>query len=431
MRSQHWYWLCVRYFVVVSLVVSVIGVGARYVYAATPTPGPGSPALGHKGPLPPPSSFPKPVNDPRVYGNAPPLDVAGSDATYYAERNLPDVFGGVWMDENANIIHVLLKDTSAATTGKIMQNTRHADRLVFDKAKFSRKELRALQARLTADHGMLQGRGINVVAVGEKTDINKLHVSVLSSTAAITNMANITLGQLYGADAVTVEGVANAPRKTDRVNGGYPYVGGYLLTDITGNNHTCTLGFVAFSYQPSEWAVLTAGHCYVMDQAVVHPGTGVVGNVDKNIDVDGSSADAETIGILGDETHLSDYMITADPYEGTVQYSETTPMVGAGVCKSGWKTDLTCGTVTEINIDFDSGVRIHGVVAASAGGTQMVDMGDSGGSVFKFLGNGYVSAEGIVLGENDASGSILYYSHISNVCALQGLNCHVLSSTGN
>lgn len=111
-------------------------------------------------------------------------------------------------------------------TSQISQNARHPETIVYDKAQFSRKELRDLQAKILADQGKLRSQGVELADIGEKTSLNKLIADVVSTTSAKTSVANTVFSQLYGSSAISVHAVSARPTLVNRA-GGLPYEDGY------------------------------------------------------------------------------------------------------------------------------------------------------------------------------------------------------------
>ncbi len=398
----------IRVLVVLSvLMVSLFG---SAVDAATATPTPSQQRI----PVPPFQQITKESD------KAPAIVQAAADATDYGSKVLEDNFGGAWVDQKANVAHVLVKDTPTNAVANaslaIGKNIRHPETVVYDRAQFSRKELRAIQDKIIADRAMIASKGTNVVAVGEKTDANKLLVQVVSSSVTTTSAATTTLGQLYGSNALVVQAVASAPELADR-NAGYPYRGGYSLNGTNGEN--CTLGFVG--YTATQWEIITAGHCYDVGITVGHPGIGVIGNVAINDYRTNSRVDIAAIPITGYGYEISKTLIRNDPSLANVDSVEYQQLYGKFVCKSGVVTNQTCLSVTTVHTTVVAGgVTLTDQIIAS-GSAGAVMGGDSGGPVYMPYGQASVSAEGIVSAKN-ADGGLLYYSFIYNAIPDDGLN---------
>lgn len=355
-----------------------------------------------------------------------PVIQAASDAEQRASQLFGDSFAGIYLEvtgtpdrpRQGDNAHVLLKDLNTAGVAQIRQGVRFPERLVFEKARFSRKELRTLQARIASDQVALAARNVEVAAVGERTDLNQLQVDVVSTATATTTSATAVLMQLYGGDAIRVNPIPARIRASDRYSDGWPLKAGYYLNDT---QVACTEGFMA--YNSTGWKVLTAAHCFQGGASIYH-GSGIIGQVQDRRRGNGR-LDVESIGITGYVGQISRTVIRAYPREALVEAIETQQFMNKVVCKSGITTDETCSVVNMVHLTAtisDAGgtysvqdmVRSHAPTRQTAGG-------DSGGPVYTTIGDStQVSAEGITSAEGD-DGRDLYYSFAGNILPDMGL----------
>lgn len=97
-----------RVLVVLSMTLAMVFAGSVGAGAATP-----SPAVGPRVQTPAPAPSPRRTRRTHAADNLPAIIVAASDAEEYAKQALPDKYGGVWIDQQANRVHVLLKNPGA------------------------------------------------------------------------------------------------------------------------------------------------------------------------------------------------------------------------------------------------------------------------------------------------------------------------------
>lgn len=355
---------------------------------------------------------------PLVSAGASPLIQAASDAIGYGSTMLPSVFGGVWIAEKANQGYVLLKGNTPANRSQIANNVRHPELLSFSASQFSETELWSIRDRIWADRASLRASGLDIVAIGEATDLNKVMVDIVTDAAG-ASAATTRLTQLYSTTAIVAKNMSSRPQTTNR-DGPLPWSGGYTLD---GNVTTCTLGFIG--YRQPNWELLTAGHCFGVGATVSHPNIGLVGPVDQNMYSNGSRADAETIQFSSGAGHTVLARTPPDVFLD-VNYTQVQQIIGKIVCKSGRATNETCFTVSVVHTaynSFDQGTGITtnlvDMIQADYNQPAQVDRGDSGGPVYTYShgpipNTDPVGAEGIVSGQGN-NGATLFYSFIGDI----------------
>jgi hypothetical protein len=189
------------------------------------------------------------------------------------------------------------------------------------------------------------------------------------------------------------------------------------LSIISPSKGYCTGAFSAYSLSGGVKTpyYITAGHCGTVGETIQQGGEGIGTVVQKYLQEFGT---ADAIKISVDSLIVSDKIYDRADFEAVEQTNDE--IVGQTICKSGYSTDLTCGTLYANNW---SGYLIDG--SSSYWNTNMrwaklyAAGGDSGAAAFKGNPNfGYSTAVGVLSASN---GVDTIYSHISNVLSNLGL----------
>jgi hypothetical protein len=231
-----------------------------------------------------------------------------------------------------------------------------------------------------------------------------------------------------------------APRPPDRLDppdrADVPAIvaGGQNVVERLADGRTtlCTIGYVTEDVRRQAFYALSAGHCfldvigdvYQLDRDGVKRVLGpVVADTDVASPGRPAQADAGLALLSAGAVRASGLVVTADGRELTVT-GITDPVVGESVCKSGVKTGETCGTVTatEVTETFhmtpgDAGVAVQHVVQfRGLPGQAMCDHGDSGGPVYRELGQTAI-AEGTLIGGPNGDHTLCEFSSLSESLA--------------
>lgn len=335
-----------------------------------------------------------------------------------------------------NRVHVLLKNPGSGDATQVSQHNRHPELLIHDRAQFSEKEIFALRDRVIADRAVLASLGVQIASAGEKASVNKVAISVVSTTAATTSAATAILNQRYGSNAITVGVVKELAKGTDR-EGAPPFLGGYELNVADPNIvPECTMGFIGYR-NAGDFEIITAGHCFDTSTPIYHTvrGSGPQFIAYANVRqlVTNGRYDVESITIPAG--NATSQVLANDPQMYQVIGADTYQYAGLNVCKSGSSTEETCfvTTLTHITVGVgfpfgDYNLEDMEQARAICGCGDQVKEGDSGGSVYAYGSTG-VFAEGITSAKNvdDTGASLLYFTHIAD--AERTLNVAVYTGT--
>ncbi len=277
------------------MMTAAILIGSVGTDAATP-----SPTSSPRGQTSVPTQSPQRPRRTHAADTLPAIIVAASDVEEYTKQALPDKYGSVWIDQKMNRVHVLLKNPGSGDATQVSQHNRHPELLIHDRAQFSEKEIFALRDRVIADRAVLASLGVQIASAGEKASVNKVAISVVSTTAATTSAATAILNQRYGSNAITVGVVKELAKGTDR-EAAPPFLAGYELNLMDPTlTPRCTMGFIGYR-NAGDFEIITAGHCFDTSTPVYHTvrgsGPQFIAYVNTRQFVDGGSYDVESITI--------------------------------------------------------------------------------------------------------------------------------------
>lgn len=175
-------------------------------------------------------------------------------------------------------------------------------------------------------------------------------------------------------------------------------------TDTTAKATRCTSGFATTS-PTSKYTVVTAGHCF--RNYGPHSFYAVAGEADyrrlgevtvfQDRDNTGKVVDFESdFAIIPVTSGIGNHGTAwvADQYKVSRLYDRDDLHVGMKLCKYGYRTEETCGTITDVNDEF---------VRASVFSLS----GDSGSPAYTKLSDGTVAAVGVLSGSpRDSDGNV-------------------------
>src|SRR5262249_36757581 len=151
----------------------------------------------------------------------------------------------------------------------------------------------------------------------------------------------------------------------------------------------CSAGFKATGNVYGNRFMLTAGHCYQGSADWSSRDSGgydhYVGHVESGV-FPGSDYAAIRVNGYGtwwvEGTSWPSVVVYGGDSQNLPITVESPRYMGQGVCRSGWKTGSSCGTVTAIDktVAYPEGVVFH--LTEASGGEFCSDHGDSGGPIW-------------------------------------------------
>jgi len=185
------------------------------------------------------------------------IDTGGLQVVVSIVQGNPELFGGLWVDENTSQVHVA---TAAPGAAQLLAGS--SLEIIFDSVDRSTQQLESVRSDLTAALGTDQTfRDLyqydvvdvktNVVTIGLRqlvpTEIDKLKAQFGESISIV--------------EAADTPKAAGATRLSDT----NPFIAGDRVNN-RNNGLVCTLGFTA--RRPDAVVILTAGHCGVRNDVI-------------------------------------------------------------------------------------------------------------------------------------------------------------------
>ena len=347
----------------------------------------------------------------------------------FGVAHMPDIFGGVGLDDKGSVLHVYLTTLSTGNESLFVDQSKGYP-TVFSLTHANEATLDALHNRVNSDWQTLIQSG---------TDVNQFWPDVRTGIEDI-GVQNVTDSDITALDARYGEGNISVFNVTDaqvaafhfqsRINDFAPwYASDVIWGTVPGGKAGCTLGYGIDLNSSHAVRMLTAGHCEFNIGSTVYNaqqnnftnttnpvGTAVQNEFSNNRDVElinAASGYEVWRGPVGPSTYPA-------PVVGSLNN-----ITGAQVCADGSYGGEICQmTVDQANVCLHlGGAYLCNMVTATPGGAHTVD-GDSGGPWFQLSG-GNLYAVGIHTGWD---GVHEYYSGIN---AILGYLNASLCSTSN
>lgn len=290
---------------------------------------------------------------------------------------------GSWLDRKSGKLVVAVSDAADVATVK-------AAGAQAKLVKHSKSELNAIVAELDrkagkrggaerAKPGKAQASVAALTAWSVDATSNEVAVSVVKGKQAAAKSALAKYG-----DAVRIEQLPAAPTSVDFMDGG----------DVTSNK--CSAGFNLRNPSTGQGYLLSAGHCWSVNETVTGQGGHVFGTV---VEKWFPTFDDALIKKTNSYWTQGPWVDTNPSNGGFVNvYGYSDAPVGTLICKSGITTKLTCGYITakDQTVTFDGVNTVYGLTRHDA----CVEKGDSGGANYQLASTR--TAEGV------SSGAALY-----------------------
>lgn len=339
-------------------------------------------------------------------------------------RSQGDTFGGLWVDQAAGgVIHFSFTSNLEMHRSALEKLTPATADVRLDLVSLSDIELDRQVDRIARDEEFAASLGISVHSVDKVTSRNGIDVFVEPYTEAIAG----AYSERFGSHVKALPGTA--PELTacsNRQN----CVGPPIMAGVN-NDWGCTVGFGVF--KDGYRRFLTAGHCvfqvvqaYGWNGWVWYHATQSLGPSTFYRWHDWAYADAGIMGNVSATVHSNRVYYSAQPswFGINSQQSGGGDYQGYAICQSGQTSGYRCGTITSTNATpcFDptppcgGSDAVHLVNQRKA--NYMVQVGDSGAPVISQSNTNM--AVGLQSGRDSLY--VAYYSHISFVLSLNGVN---------
>lgn len=290
-----------------------------------------------------------------------------------------EAFSGLYVNQQeGGVVYILLSEQLNDNTQRENKLKKiHGDKIKvkYKNVKYSYKTLEEYHQKV---NDMLIEKKVNFLSSIEVRE-NKIKIQIEN-----LNQSDIdSINGILPSDSFEIKEMEANNKDENRDAQQRPLQGGLALEANDGTNF-CSSGFIA-SDSSSNYYLVTAAHCAYTN--TWYQGGGYIGESSSHYKR-GGNTDARAIK-LSNALHRG-YYVYHDVSNGRrlESYSTLTSMsyVGQAVCKSGYKTGTTCGTVENLS---ESGTwdGISYTMLKRASYTS--DGGDSGGTVYsgtKLLG---------------------------------------------
>lgn len=328
-----------------------------------------------------------------------------------------DTFGGLWIDQATGQVNVAFTRDAVANVASLRGGFSAPDLLVPVTVTRSYRALKATQERMVADRaagrtwpGMTGTR----YAVDVDQRENRLVVVTDGHTAATVTALRAAYGDVR-VDA-TGNGAEHACTPTD-----CRYYLRSGLSTGNGGSPNCSLAFT--STAGSTTYTLTAGHC----QSNIGWHGGNVHTASGDVGINSGNVDARKMPITSTSFKAGPWIyvnVGEKVRKVTSMQTYAQLAVGQWICKSGWVSLDTCGSV--LSRDYSSPATVNAPAHTNFMLTDMCDqMGDSGAGIY--IGG---QAVGLISAGQTAPCSSTYrgwHGHIQN--AANALGVTVATST--
>ncbi|MFJ3900694.1 hypothetical protein [Streptomyces sp. NPDC090025] len=296
--------------------------------------------------------------------------------------------GAAWADRYTQVelapdyrsVNVYLTDTSPAQTARFRAAAHRANPqadtglLHVRQAKKSAKALRAEIDALTHRANL----PFTVSLAGSSPDGSRIQLSVDKPAAARTYLASPTVTAARTADATPVTVSQAAPSAPlNRWNDSSPFYAGAALGPASGDRSYCTSGIPAISTWDGRQWLVTAGHCYNVNDNVWTAGGTYIGQVKFK------KPELDSVFI---ETPTNRYTWDGVDAAGYTRYLNGVRNVAVGdfTCQLGYNSKVVCNirTVYAGNSSWVvNGTTVWGSYGVPHNGGIVGRGGDSGGPV--------------------------------------------------
>jgi trypsin len=297
-----------------------------------------------------------------------------------ARSRWPDTFAGLWQAVEGQVF-VAFTENANENVAQLRQDFPGAGDLVPVTLPRPLAELEALQDQMIADRATPPTDGLLPLPDHYDLDIDVIQNSVYAVVDDVDPRARLAFASRYGPTVQVRQGPLFEPERCTRANCKYQLRAGLVIQRAIpgGFQKWCSSGFVVRT-GAGNLNLLSAGHCSAIGDSRYHGGElyGTVRDRQQR-----NRVDAERQSIDGAFTGAGVMFVDSDERARPVQTVSRWDDVRLErrICKTGWKTGKTCGTVKSKHFSPDdewvpSGNRFIRTTYCAEGG-------DSGAAVFR------------------------------------------------
>jgi len=345
------------------------------------------------------------MSDPDVGDDAVLRDAARFAAS--GEVLFPELWAGSWLDIDSDEVVLAFATTDLSAVGGQVEALAEAPgSLRLESVEYSMRELKAEFDAVVVRMDQLREQGIVIHWSGIDVRRNAVAVALDEITPeAVQAIGNSDLIEMQESEPiiaaqVPIQTCASREACVPEMRGGVRLIG--------PSGYTCTSGFEA--KKVSIPLLLTAGHCYRLNENITHNGV-LLGPVRYRRFPDGGTGDTDAAAVdqnpnLWKSTNYV-YATESDRLRPIRSIkSATAEYVNEYLCKAGVTTGYTCGRILNTGVTVNMHDEQGNFVATLTGQTftsVCAEPGDSGSPVFyASTAYGLVSGGGVPCGNANA-----------------------------
>lgn len=326
----------------------------------------------------------------------------------YAAARARGSFAGVYVDQRrGGLIYVGFTRDADRHLRALKARFAYPGKLRTFTGRYTTAQLDRLHTRVDRDKRTLEARGVTVRTTSTSVPRNAVEIGVANPTRALERRLRLRYGtgvRIVKAPALRLldKPASQEPGPGRSSIQSPPFAGGI---EINGNGAECTSGFVAADAFSARQFLVTAGHCGSVGSSWKQgfPVGFPVGRLDRNSYRNGSVADGAAIGI-NSLYRSNEVYVNREGYR-RISRVATSDYTGAFICKSGIRTEYTCGQITSVNYT----ANYPGLTLYEQRGANLYSFsGDSGAPILDFG-----TAHGILSGGDNAGFTV--YSFIQQI----------------
>ncbi|MER5866212.1 hypothetical protein [Kitasatospora sp. NPDC002040] len=309
-----------------------------------------------------------------------PLRVVADAVATVGQGSRADIYTQVELASDYRSVNVYLTDVGEARSflGAVHQVNPKADTgLVHVRpGKKSRQQLKRETDAILADPAL----PFTVALAGSTVDGSAIELSVDNPAAARAYLATpaVAAARSAAGPATPVRVAQGAPsRPLSRWNDSSPFYAGAALGPASGAESYCTSGIPAVSTWDGRQWLVTAGHCYNVNDYVYTAGGTYIGQVKYDLPaIDSVFIEAPTLRYTWDGTDAAGYTRYLNGVRNVA--------VNDFTCQLGYNSKVVCNirTVYAGNASWNvNGTTVNGSYGVPNGGGIVGRGGDSGGPV--------------------------------------------------
>jgi hypothetical protein len=305
----------------------------------------------------------------------------------------PDQFAGAYVTHHAGIrLHVMVADSWTASVALIEAATPDGTPVAYVPARYSSRDLRAVQEQLIGTHAQFEAAGVRLVSVGRDVENNRV---VLSLNGGSTSLRE-NLADRYGPAVTVLEASPLDLAACTSISNCTPWRGGIKIRPADGTGLECTYGYTARRKTQAQLHMITAGHCDQTEtETWTHNGYTIGTTQLNNTLFNNGLGDAMRVPRSNSSTPLNRVyqydFYNSYPINDVRTYGQQ--IEGDPTWLTGFTSGTKSGTI--IDDDYYFCISFRGVTRCGSGKKvdELMTGGDSGGPTYSnYKGNGIISA---------------------------------------